>query len=265
MTIHQTLTANGVLELVMDNPRVNALPIADTREIADICNGVAVRPEVRAVILTATGRGFCAGVDIKEMQSMSGNEGILAVNQACFDAFRAVYECAVPVICAVNDFCLGTGVGLAGSADIVVAAQGARFGLPEVDNGALGAATHLGRLVPEKHLRWMLYSCEPVDAEQLCEWGTVLRVVPVDQLLAVAHEVAATVASKHPTVMRAAKKSLNGIDTDPSRSYRYEQGFTFELNLHGLGDDARNAFVRGERDSNGAAGEPPRGSIAGES
>ena len=89
----------------------------------------------------------------------------------------------VPVVCAVNDFCLGTGIGLAGSADIVLAAEGVKFGLPEVDNGALGAATHLGRLVPEKHLRWMLYSCEPVSAEQLQEWGTVLDVVPAGELM----------------------------------------------------------------------------------
>ncbi len=253
MTIHETLGDNGVLELVMDNPKVNALPIADTRSIAEICSSVAGRPEVRAVVLTAVGRGFCAGVDIKEMQSMPGNEGILAVNQACFDAFRAVYECAVPVICAVNDFCLGTGIGLAGSADVVVAAAGARFGLPEIDNGALGAATHLGRLVPEKHLRWMLYSCEPVGAEQLQSWGTVLDVVPLDQLSDTAHRVAAMVAAKNPTVMRAAKKSLNGIDSDPSRSYRFEQGFTYELNLHGLGDEARDSFVRGERPSNRAS------------
>ena len=86
-------------------------------------------------------------------------------------------------MCAVNDFCLGTGIGLAGSADIVLAAEGVKFGLPEVDNGALGAATHLGRLVPEKHLRWMLYSCEPVSAEQLREWGTVLDVVPAGELM----------------------------------------------------------------------------------
>jgi len=257
MTIHQTLTNNGVLELVMDNPKVNALPIADTRSLAEVCNSVASQPEVRAVVLTAAGRGFCAGVDIKEMQAMPDNQGILAVNQACFEAFRAVYECAVPVICAVNDFCLGTGIGLAGSADLVVAAAGARFGLPEVDNGALGAATHLGRLVPEKHLRWMLYSCEPVTAEQLHGWGTVLEVVPPNELSGAAHRVADMVASKNPTVMRAAKRSLNGIDTDPSRSYRFEQGFTYELNLHGLGDEARDSFVRGER-------PPNRASVVGE-
>lgn len=253
MTIHETLNDDGVVELVMDNPKVNALPIADTLRIAAVLDGVRHRPEVKAVILTAAGRGFCAGVDIKEMQAMPGNEGILGVNQACFDAFRAVYECAVPVICAVNDFCLGTGIGLAGSADIVVAAEGVKFGLPEIDNGALGAATHLGRLVPEKHLRWMLYSCEPVTAEQLADWGTVLRVVPLDELMDTAREVARVVASKHPVVMRAAKRSLNGIDEDPSRSYRYEQGFTFELNLHGLGEEAREAFVKGERERNSAA------------
>jgi enoyl-CoA hydratase len=253
VTIHETLGDDGVLELVMDNPKVNALPIADTNMLAEILDGVRHRPEVTAVILTATGRGFCAGVDIKEMQAMPGNEGILGVNQACFDAFRAVYECAVPVVCAVNDFCLGTGIGLAGSADVVIAADGVRFGLPEVDNGALGAATHLGRLVPEKHLRWMLYSCEPVTAEQLHEWGTVLAVVPLDQLSAKAHEIASVIASKSGVTIRAAKRSLNGIDDDPVRSYRYEQGFTFELNLHGLGEEAREAFVRGERESNAAA------------
>lgn len=253
MTIRESVNDDGVLELVMDNPKVNALPIADTRRLAEILDGVKDRPEIRAVILTATGKGFCAGVDIKEMQTLPGNEGIIGVNAACYEAFRAVYECAVPVVAAVNDFCLGTGIGLAGSADIVVAAEGVKFGLPEVDNGALGAATHLGRLVPEKHLRWMLYSCEPVEAERLAEWGTVLRVVPLGELMDAAREVARVIASKHPTVMRAAKKSLIGIDDDPMRSYRFEQGFTFELNLHGLGDDARDAFVKGERKSNSAA------------
>ena len=253
MTIHQSVTAEGVLELVMDNPKVNALPIADTQAIAELLDGVKHRPEITAVILTATGRGFCAGVDIKEMQSMPGHEGILGVNRACAEAFRAVYECAVPVVCAVNDFCLGTGIGLAGSADIVLAAEGVKFGLPEVDNGALGAATHLGRLVPEKHLRWMLYSCEPDSAEQLREWGTVLDVGPAGELIDRAREIAGVFASKAAPVIRAAKASLLGIDHAPMNSYRFEQGFTYELNLQGHGDEARDAFLRGERDANSAA------------
>ena len=75
MTIHQHLTENGVLELVMDNPPVNALPIADTFELAQVCDSVKHRPEITAVVLTAQGKGFCAGVDIKEMQAMDGHEG----------------------------------------------------------------------------------------------------------------------------------------------------------------------------------------------
>ena len=75
----------------------------------------------------------------------------------------------------------------------------------------------------------------------------MLRVVPLDELMDTAREVAGVFASKSPTTIRAAKRSLNGIDTDPVRSYRYEQGFTFELNLHGVGDEARNAFLEGER------------------
>jgi len=74
----------------------------------------------------------------------------------------------------------------------------------------------------------------------------VLRVVPPADLVATAREVAAQIAAKSPTVIRAAKESLNGIDPwDPKRSYRYEQGFTFELNLTGVADEHRDAFVEG--------------------
>ena len=69
------------------------------------------------------------------------------MNRGCYEAFAAVYDCEVPVIAAVHGFCLGGGVGLAGNADIVVASDDATFGLPEVDRGALGVATHLARFV----------------------------------------------------------------------------------------------------------------------
>ena len=257
MTIHESVNDDGVLELVMDNPKVNALPIADTQRLAEVLDGVRQRPEVRAVILTATGKGFCAGVDIKEMQELPGHEGILGVNQACYEAFRAVYECAVPVIAAVNGHCLGTGIGIAGNADLVLAAEGAVFGLPEVDNGALGAFTHLRRLVPQQRARHMLYTCETAAAAELASYGTVLDVVPEDELLSRARDVASVIAAKTPRTIRAAKRSANGVDDrDVRTSYRYEQGFTFELNLAGEGDRARDAFLEGKR-------PPPEGPQSG--
>jgi enoyl-CoA hydratase len=150
----------------------------------------------------------------------------------------------VPVIAAVNGFCLGGGIGLVGNADVIVAADDATFGLPEVDRGALGAATHLSRLVPQHKMRAMVYTAEVATAAELHHFGSVLQVVPRDQLREAALAVARKVAAKSPTVVRAAKASLNGIDpVDVKRSYRYEQGFTFELNLAGVADEHRDAFV----------------------
>ena len=139
---------------------------------------------------------------------------------------------------------MGGGIGLAGNADIVVASDDAFFGLPEVDRGALGAATHLARLVPQHKMRAMVYTGATATAAELHAFGSVLQVVPRDELRTAAFEVAADIAKKSPTVMRAAKESLNGIDLwDVKRSYRFEQGFTFELNLSGVSDELRDAFV----------------------
>ena len=217
-------------------------------ELAAAVTAAGTDPDVRAVIIAAEGRGFCAGVDIKEMQRTPGHAALVGASRGCFAAFAAVYDCAVPVIAAVQGFCLGGGVGLAGNADIVIAADNATFGLPEVDRGALGAATHLARLVPQPLMRAMVYTCRTVSARQLLGFGTVLDVVPPADLRTAARALAAEIAAKDPAIIRAAKQSLNGIDpVDVKRSYRYEQGFTFELNLTGVADAARQAFVDGQR------------------
>jgi enoyl-CoA hydratase len=240
-------TSGGVAEVVIDFPPVNALPVQGWFDLAEAISSAGDDPGARAVILAAAGRGFCAGVDIKQMQATEGYAALIGANRGCFAAFAAVYECAVPVIAAVQGFCLGGGVGLAGSADIVLAADDAYFGLPEVDRGALGAATHLARLVPQQRLRAMVYSCDPVPAQELKAYGTVLDVVPAAELRTRAREFAAKIAAKDGEIIRLAKQSLNGIEpVDMRRSYRYEQGFTFELNLTGISDRARQAFVNGQ-------------------
>jgi enoyl-CoA hydratase len=235
---------DGIAEIVMDNPPVNALTVAGWFELADLVRETGENAEVRVAVLRAEGRGFNAGVDIKEMQATEGFEALIGANRGCYAAFAAVYECAVPVIAAVHGFCLGGGVGLVGNADIIIASDDATFGLPEVDRGALGAATHLARLVPQHKMRAMVYTSEPATAQELLYFGSVLEVVPRDKLRDTALKVAKKIADKNPVVIRAAKESLNGIDpVDVKRSYRFEQGFTFELNLAGEGDKHRDAFV----------------------
>jgi enoyl-CoA hydratase len=225
---------------------VNALPVAGWFELADTVRRLGDDSAVGAVVLRAEGRGFNAGVDIKEMQATEGFDSLIGANRGCYAAFAAVYECAVPVVAAVHGFCLGGGIGLVGNADIIVASTDATFGLPEVDRGALGAATHLARLVPQHRMRSMVYLAETVTADDLLHYGSVYKVVLREHLRDAALEVARAIAEKSHRVIRAAKESLNGIDpVDVRRSYRFEQGFTFELNLAGEGDRARDAFVRG--------------------
>jgi enoyl-CoA hydratase len=235
---------DGIAEIVMNNPPVNALDVKGWFDLAALLRRLGEDPAVRVVILAAEGKGWNAGVDIKEIQRSEGHAALIGANRGCFAAFAAVYECQVPVIAAVHGYCLGGGVGLAGNADIIVASDDATFGLPEVDRGALGAATHLARLVPQHRMRAMVYTGERATAEELHRYGSVLKIVPRADLRAAAREVAKAIASKSPTVIRAAKESLNGIDpVDVKRSYRYEQGFTFELNLAGVADEARTAFI----------------------
>jgi len=239
-----TVDERGIAEVVMDNPPVNALSVAGWFELARIVRDLGERPEVRVLVLRAEGRGFNAGVDIKEMQRTEGFDALIGANRGCYEAFAAVYECKVPVIAAVNGYCVGGGIGLVGNADVIVAADDATFGLPEVDRGALGAATHLSRLVPQHKVRQMVYTSANATARELHAWGSVAAVVPQAELRDAALAIAEAIAAKSPTVIRAAKESLNGIDLwDVKRSYRFEQGFTFELNLSGVADEHRDAFV----------------------
>jgi enoyl-CoA hydratase len=238
----------GIAEVVVDYPPVNALPVAGWYELADTVRAAGADPTVRVVVLRAEGKGFNAGVDIKEIQADSGHTALVGANRGCFAAFAAVYECAVPVIAAVHGFCLGGGIGLVGNADMIVASEDATFGLPEVDRGALGAATHLLRLVPQHTARAMMYTSATATAAQLHAFGSVRAVVPRETLRDAALALATEVAAKNPAVIRMAKEAFNGIDPwDVKRSYRYEQGFTFELNLSGVADELRDSFGSGDR------------------
>ncbi|MET7306352.1 enoyl-CoA hydratase family protein [Streptomyces sp. NPDC005134] len=243
MGVSTASPVKGVSVVTVDHPPVNALPVRGWYDLADALRAAGRDPEVRCVVLAAAGRGFNAGVDIKEMQRDSGHDTLIGANRGCFEAFAAVYECEVPVVAAVHGFCLGGGIGLAGNADAIVASDDATFGLPELDRGALGAATHLARLVPQHLMRALYYTSRTVTAAELHAHGSVWRVVPRAELQDAALELAGEIARKDGYLIRLAKAAINGIDpVDVRRSYRFEQGFTFEANLGGAADRVRNTF-----------------------
>jgi enoyl-CoA hydratase len=247
MSVSTSRVEKGIAVVTVDFPPVNALPVAGWFALADAVRAAGRDPEVRCVLLTAEGRGFNAGVDIKELQADDEAHGahgaLIGANSGCAEAFAAVYECEVPVVAAVQGFCLGGGIGLVGNADAIVASEDAVFGLPELDRGALGAATHLSRLVPQHLMRALYYTARTASAAELHAHGSVWRVVPRDALRAAALELAGEIAAKDGGLLRLAKAALNGIDpVDVRRSYRFEQGFTFEAALTGVGARVRGSF-----------------------
>jgi len=244
MGITSELRDDGIRVVTMDYPPVNALPVRGWFELAATLDEASRDQATHVVVLRAEGKGFNAGVDIKEMQHTEGFDALIGANKGCFAAFKAVYECSVPVIAAVNGFCVGGGVGLVGNADIVVASDDAYFGVPEVKQGALGAATHMARLVPQHLMRTLYFTARTIKAADLVQHGSVYDVVPREQLDETALALAADIAEKDPRVIRAAKEALNGIDPiDVNKSYRFEQGFTMELNLMGVSDELRDEFA----------------------
>ena len=235
-------TEKGIAEVYIDHPPVNAPDSAGWNKLAETVTELGRNDDVQCIILAAKGRGFCAGVDIKELASDSAI--ITKVNAGCWKAFAAIHDCQVPVIGACHGYVLGGGIGLVGSCDIIVAADDASFGLPEIDRGALGAASHLMRMFPIQKVRKMLFTGETIDAAEAYRLGALEWIGPREELMGAARKIAESIAGKSPKAMRLAKECMNGIELlDIKTSYRFEQGFTLDLYTSPDSQEARDAFV----------------------
>ncbi|MNC28096.1 Carnitinyl-CoA dehydratase [compost metagenome] len=232
----------GIAELTIAKPPVNALDSQEWLGLARSIDELGANPEVRVIVIRAEGRGFCAGVDIKELDAHP--ERIVAVNKGNYETFRAVHRCPVPVIVAVHGFVLGGGIGITGAADIVVAAECATFALPEVDRGAMGGGAHLQRLFPVQKVRYLFFTGDKIGAREAEKYGFIERVVAKEQLRETALEIAAKIAAKSPEMIRIAKEALNGIeDGNLEDKYRWEQGFTLQAYTSPDSAETRRAFV----------------------
>lgn len=233
---------SGVAEVVLNRPPVNALNAAGWYGLAAEIKALGECPDVRVIVVRAEGRGFCAGVDIKELAA--NDKLILDVNAGNYATFKAVHLNPVPVIAAVQGFVLGGGIGICGAADIVVAAEDATFGLPEVDRGAMGGAAHLQRMFGVQKTRYLFFTGEMIGAPEALRLGAIERVVPREQLRETALAIAAKIAAKSPAMIRIAKEALTGIeDGNLEDKYRWEQGFTLQAYMSPDSGETRSAFV----------------------
>jgi len=256
---------NRIGEIVFDHPPVNAFDSAMWLELPDIVYELAQRNEVRCLLIRAEGKGFCAGVDIKELQADASK--IVDVNRGNYLSYQAVHRCEVPVVAAPHGFVLGGGIGLCGASDVIIAADDAYFSLPEIDRGAMGGAAHMQRILPLAKVRAAFFTGGQISVQEAWRLGGVEQVVPKEKHLDAAREFAAVIASKSRDALRLAKQALNGIEpSDVDQAYRWEQGFTFEMYMHEDSQTARDAFVESgdaadfNEDSDGAddSDEPNR-------
>ncbi|HSG62029.1 MAG TPA: enoyl-CoA hydratase family protein [Pseudomonadales bacterium] len=233
---------NNIAELVFNKPPVNAFNSHEWAAIASEITRLGAHPDVHVIVIRAEGKGFCAGVDIKELAADS--DRILPVNKGNYDTFKAIHRNPVPVIVALHGFVLGGGIGMAGAADIILASECARFGVPEVDRGAMGGGAHLQRMFPVQKVRYMYFTGEFIDAYEAHRLGAVERVVPFTELRSQAMQIAASIAAKSPAMIRLAKEALTGIeDGNLEDKYRWEQGFTLQAYREADSQEARSAFV----------------------
>src|SRR5580693_8056958 len=222
-------------EVILDHPPVNALDSRGWNELAGIITATGALPEVRCLLIRAEGKGFCAGVDIKEMQQHP--ERIVELNRGNYRTFRAV-----------RAFVIGGGIGVCGASDVVIAAEDAYFSLPEIDRGAMGGASHLSRMLPLHKVRAAFFTGGRIPAAEAYRLGAVEKVVSVAELLVQSREFAGVIAAKSRRALVLAKEALNGLEPrDVDHGYRFEQGFTLEMYLHEDSQKARDAFVKDKK------------------
>ncbi len=250
MTNPITITVDEHIALVtLDRPPVNAVNRATLAAIRDAFRSLDDRRDVRAAVFTATGtRAFMGGADLDSVGDRGGADStpptdVTDSGRVARDAMWAITDCAVPVVGAINGPAVGAGVAFATCCDILLAADHAWFGTLEINVGLLGASAHLMQLVGRHKAREMFLLGERVTAQELHRLGVVREVLPADQLLPAAMEVARVLAQKSPIAMRLAKDSMNRIEGLTLKdAYRTEQDYTNRLLGFEDSLEAREAF-----------------------
>jgi enoyl-CoA hydratase len=242
--------ADHIAIVTIDRPPVNAVDLATLAAIRDAFRSLDDRRDVRVAVFTGAGtRAFIGGADLASVGERGSPDDLPATQvtdrgRVARDAMWAITDCAVPVVGAINGPAVGAGLAFATCCDILVAAEHAWFGTLEIDVGLLGASAHVSQLVGRHKAREMFFLGDKVPADELHRLGVVRTVVPSDELMPAALEVAGAIASKSPIAMRLAKESINRIEgMTLEDGYRTEQDYTARLMSFDDSAEARAAYL----------------------
>lgn len=201
--------ADHVATITLNRPdAMNAMNPELSAGLTDAFRRVDTDDDIRVAILTGNGRAFCAGADLRG--GSPGSRGNAPGDFLSTPTPRVWADAiAKPVIGAVNGYCLGGGFEIAMHCDLLIASEAAQFGLPEITLGfypLAGAPMRLPRSIPRAFANELLFLGQRIDAAKALQYGIVSRVVPADQLLDTANEMAATIAGYAPVAVRGLKE-----------------------------------------------------------
>ena len=234
--------ADHVAVATLNRPPVNAVNAEMRERLIALFDEMTDRDDVRAVVLTAGGKVFCAGADLKQRPDPRKAGAFWHHNRITRETGNAIRECTKPVICAVNGIALGAGFGLMAACDIMMASENAVFGMPEIDVGLAGGVAMLNELFSPSFVRRLTFTGDRLPASELHRLGILDSVWPQEELLPAAMAMAARIAEKSPTGIKYAKNSCNFVSLmSPKDAYRFEQNFTFELSKTEDAAEARAA------------------------
>jgi enoyl-CoA hydratase len=212
-TVQRAELGPGVALLTLDRPdRLNALNRELVEDLHMALDDVAADEGVRVVVLTGAGRGFCAGLDLKEPMTGDGVVGSLAAQERIAGLMLKLHALPQPVIAAVNGAAAGGGLALALASDVRLAAPEARFNVAFVKIGVSGAdmgtSYFLPRIVGLGHASELMLTGRLVDAEEAARIGLANRVVAAGELLDAARDLAAEIVANAPFGVRMTKEVL---------------------------------------------------------
>ena len=226
-TIKTETAAPHVLLVTLNRPEVaNAFNTQMGRDLLDLWTRLVAEPgDVRCVVVTGTGRVFCAGGDLKERNGMTDAQW-----QAQHEIFERQYwtllDCPMPVIAAINGHAYAGGLEFLLACDFAYAVRTARFALTEVTLGIMpgaGGTQFLPRAVGERRAKEIILTGKPFSAEQAYEWGVLNKLCDAETLMPEAMETASAIAGNAPLSVRQAKKSMAyGMQMDLKTAFRFE-------------------------------------------
>jgi enoyl-CoA hydratase/carnithine racemase len=237
--IHLSRPMPHVALIEIDNPPSNALGRDALAALHSVLGTLEEEIAVRAVILTGTGRAFCAGADLRER---AGAGGLASSGTAMFGAVLDRLDSLRPAtIAAVNGHAFGGGLELALCCDLRIASEGARFAAAGVNVGLMASVYRLPRLIGVARAKAMLLTGAPVSAETALQYGLVTDVHSEDALREAAHVLASRIASRAPLAVEAAKRQAGrALDMSPEESQRAARD---ELRVLTASEDHRAAVA----------------------